>query len=135
MRISAEPLDPSALLVEVAAPGHGATALFVGTVRDRSEGKQGVSHLEYEVYPDEAERTMSAIAAEAAEKWGVGVVVVEHREGRVELGEPSVVVAVGAPHRAEAFAAAHYVIDELKARAPIWKKEHWPGGAEWVLGA
>ncbi|MGA7272179.1 MAG: molybdenum cofactor biosynthesis protein MoaE, partial [Acidimicrobiia bacterium] len=76
-----------------------------------------------------------AIVTEALERWPILAGVVEHRVGRVEVGEPSVVVAVSSAHRADAFAAARYLIDELKARAPLWKKEHWSGGAEWVEGA
>ena len=128
-------IDGGSLLAEVGRPDSGATVLFLGTVRDHSEGKTGVSHLEYEVYGEMVEPKITEIVEEAAARWPVLSVVVEHRSGRVELGETSVAVAVSAEHRADAFAAAKHVIDELKRRAPIWKKEFWPGGAEWSRGS
>jgi molybdopterin synthase catalytic subunit len=133
--IREESIDPAALLTEVGRPDAGATALFIGTARDRSDGKEGVTHLEYEAYREHVESSLEAIVAEVSGRWPVLSVVVEHRVGKVEVGEPSVAVAVSSAHRADAFEAARYLIDELKKRAPIWKREHWPGGAEWVEGA
>ena len=133
--IREDSLDPSALLVEVGRPDAGATALFLGTARDHSAGKSDVTHLEYDAYREHVESSLSTIAAEAVDKWNVLSVVVEHRVGKVDVGEPSVAVAVSSAHRGDAFAAAQYIIDELKQRAPIWKREHWPGGADWVEGA
>jgi len=132
-----DPIDAAALAAEVSRPAAGAVVLFVGAVRDRSEGRLGVSRLSYEVYPETVEAVIAEIAAAASEKWPLLAVAVEHRSGDVMVGEASVAVAVSSAHRADAFEAARYLIDELKARAPIWKKEHWPGGAEWVgaLGA
>lgn len=109
--------------------------LFLGTVRDHSDGKTGVTHLEYEAYREEVEAKIMEIIDEATERWPLTHVVVEHRVDDVALGEASVAVAVSAGHRGEAFESARYLIDELKERAPIWKKEHWPGGADWVRGA
>ena len=109
--------------------------LFLGTVRDHSDRVDNVTHLEYEVYAGVVETSIREIADEAAAKWPVLSVVVEHRSGVVELGEASVAVAVSSAHRADAFEAARFIIDELKSRAPIWKKEHWPGGAEWSQGS
>jgi len=109
--------------------------VFLGTVRDHSPGKAGVTHLEYEAYAEQVTGKIGEIVAEAADRWPLLRVVVEHRTGQVEVGESSVGVAVSSAHRAEAFEAARYLIDELKQRAPIWKKEYWPGGAEWVEGA
>jgi molybdopterin synthase catalytic subunit len=129
------PLDAAAAFAEVGRPEAGAVALFVGTVRDHSEGRSGVTHLEYEAFEGRVEDVIAAIVAEAVERWPILAGVVEHRIGRVELGGPAVVVAVSTAHRGDAFEAARYLIDELKARAPLWKKEHWPGGAEWVEGA
>lgn len=106
--------------------------MFLGTVRDHSPGKEGVTHLEYEAYDDVVEDKLREVVSEADAKWDLGAVAVVHRVGSLQVGEISVAVAVGAGHRHEAFAAGRYVIDELKARVPIWKKEHWPGGAEWV---
>lgn len=137
IRVSAgdEPIDPAALLAEVGRPASGATVLFLGTVRDHSATATGVTHLEYEVYAEQVEPKIREILDEARERWPVLAAVVEHRSGVVELGEASVAVVVSTAHRADAFAAAEYVIDELKTRAPIWKKEHWPGGAEWSPGS
>ena len=128
-------IDTARLVEEVARPDSGATVLFLGTVRDHSEGKAGVTHLEYEVYREQVEPKITEIVVEAARRWPVLDVAVEHRSGRVEVGEASVAVAVSSAHRADAFEAARYVIDELKQRAPIWKKEFWPGGAEWSQGS
>ena len=130
--VGADPIDPSRLLGHVGTERSGAVALFVGTVRDHSPGKTGVTHLEYEAYDGVVIAKIEEIVREAYEKWPVHRIAVEHRTGAVAVGEASVAVAVSSGHRAEAFAAARYVIDELKARVPIWKKEHWPGGAEWV---
>ncbi|MDX1468320.1 MAG: molybdenum cofactor biosynthesis protein MoaE [Acidimicrobiia bacterium] len=129
------PIDASSLLKEVGRPGSGASVLFLGTVRDHSLGKQGVTHLEYEVYPEKVEQEIEKVVEEALSKWPVLSVVVEHRSGVVELEEASVAVAVSSAHRADAFETARFVIDELKRRAPIWKKEYWPGGAEWSQGS
>ena len=101
-------------------------------MRDHSDGIEGVTHLEYEAYQGVVEAKIAEIVVEAREKWPISRVRVAHRIGSLEVGEISVAVAVGAGHRGEAFEAGRYLIDELKRRAPIWKKEHWPGGAEWV---
>ncbi len=135
VRVRSDAIDPQELHSFVASPSTGATVVFVGTVRDHSEDRTGVTHLEYEVYQDQVERVVSEIVDEAAARWAVEAVAVDHRTGSVLLGEPSVVVAVSAAHRDAAFEAARFVIDELKHRAPIWKKEHWPGGAEWSQGS
>lgn len=133
--LRSEPLDVPALVAEVGRPDAGATALFLGTARDHSDGKTGVTHLEYEAYVEHVEPKLAEICAEAAERWPILVLVAEHRVGVVHVGEASVAVAVSTAHRGDAFEAARYVIDELKQRVPIWKREHWPGGAEWVEGA
>jgi molybdopterin synthase catalytic subunit len=128
-------IDVSSLVAEVARPDSGASVLFLGTVRDHSDAADGVTHLEYEVYPEQVEPKIREIIDEAAGQWPVLGVVVEHRSGTVNLGEASVAVAVSSGHRADAFAAARFIIDELKTRAPIWKKEHWPGGSNWSPGS
>jgi molybdopterin synthase catalytic subunit len=133
--VQAEPLSPEAAVSEVSRPEAGAVALFLGTARNHSGARTGITHLEYEAYPEQAEAKIGEILAEAQERWPLLAAVVEHRIGVVELGQPSVLVAVSAAHRGAAFEAARYLIDELKLRAPIWKKEHWPGGGEWVRGA
>jgi molybdopterin synthase catalytic subunit len=128
-------IDTSALVAEVGRPDSGATVLFLGTVRDHSPGKESVTHLEYEVYAEQVEAKIREIIDQAAQRWPILSAAVEHRSGRVMLGETSVAVAVATAHRADAFDAARFVIDELKTKAPIWKKEHWPGGAEWSQGS
>ncbi|MYD41344.1 MAG: molybdenum cofactor biosynthesis protein MoaE [Acidimicrobiia bacterium] len=128
-------IDVGALLEEVGHPEAGAVALFLGTVRNHSPRREGVTHLEYEVYRSRVCGNINEIVSEAAPRWSVIAMAVEHRMGRVEVGQVAVAVAVSSAHRAEAFAAARYLIDELKERAPIWKKEHWEGGAEWSLGS
>ncbi len=130
--VTPEQIDVSALLEFAGTPRCGAVSLFVGTVRDHSTGKTGVTHLEYEAYDDVVVEKIGDIVAEAQAKWDLERVAAVHRVGSVSVGETSVAVVVGSGHRDEAFAAARYIIDELKARVPIWKKEHWPGGAEWV---
>jgi len=126
------PIDPAALVAAVSGPRCGAVTLFLGTVRDHSAEKEGITHLEYEAYDDVVEDKIDEIVAEAHETWALEAVSVVHRVGSLEVGEISVGVAVGSGHREEAFAAGRYLIDELKRRVPIWKKEHWPGGAVWV---
>ncbi|REK18641.1 MAG: molybdenum cofactor biosynthesis protein MoaE [Actinobacteria bacterium] len=133
--VGEDPIDADALLDEVRRAGSGATVLFLGTVRDHSDGKEGVTHLEYEVYEEMVEQKIGSVVEEAVAKWPVLAAAVEHRSGVVLLGEASVAVAVAAAHRADAFDAAEFIIDELKKSAPIWKKEHWPGGAEWSRGS
>jgi molybdopterin synthase catalytic subunit len=130
--VGPEPIDGGALTVLVSGPAAGATVLFLGTVRDHAPGKTGVTHLEYEAYGQVVETTIREIVLEAGTRWPLQAAAVRHRVGTLEVGEVSVGVAVAAAHRDDAFAAARYAIDELKSRAPIWKKEHWPGGAEWV---
>ena len=133
--ISAESIDVTALLAEVGDPSAGAIVLFLGTARDHSEDKTGVTHLEYEAYPGVVVEKIEELVAVAADKWDLVAVAIEHRVGDVAVGQPSVAVAVSAAHRDAAFEASRFLIDELKAKAPIWKKEHWPGGGEWVKGA
>ena len=125
-------LDAGALMSEVAHQRNGATVVFVGTVREENEG-QPVSGLDYSAYTGMAERELTSIATEAAERWGTPDIAVEHRVGALGLGEASVVIAVAHPHRGEAYDASRYIIEELKKRLPIWKKERYlDGRAEWV---
>lgn len=133
--VSELPIDSASLIEEVRRPDSGATVLFLGTVRDHSPGHVGVSHLDYEVYAEMVEAKIEEIVAEAVAKWPVLAVVVEHRSGVVDVGEVSVAVAVATAHRADAFASGQFLIDELKQRAPIWKKEFWDGGSEWSRGS
>jgi MoaE-MoaD fusion protein len=118
-------------LSAVAAPGAGGTAVFVGTVRDASDAGP-VSALDYSAYEEMAEKVLREIATEAAEKWGLHGVTVQHAIGPRAVGEITFVVACAAPHRDEAFDACRYVVDEVKRRAPVWKKESGPWGERWV---
>jgi MoaE-MoaD fusion protein len=123
VRVSAEPLSLDALAERVRDPGAGAVVTFSGVTRE-------VERLEYEAYVEMAEERMTAIVAEAVERHGLRAAAAEHRVGDVPLSEPSVIVAVSAPHRGEAFAGAREIIDRIKAEAPIWKKEE----GRWVEG-
>ena len=130
-RLTAEPLSLDAVLREVQRDEAGAIASFVGTVRNRSRGRD-VLYLEYEAYEGMAEETMAELARELGERHDLLAVAVHHRVGRVEIGEPSVVVAVSAPHRQDALAACKEAIDTLKQTVPLWKKEVYRGGEEWI---
>ncbi|HZT97191.1 MAG TPA: molybdenum cofactor biosynthesis protein MoaE [Chloroflexota bacterium] len=128
-----EPLSLDRCVSEVEAPGCGAIVTFIGTVRDNSEGV-ATDHLEYEAYREMAEEMLRRMAGEARRDWDIGGIAVQHRVGRLEIGEASVVIAISAPHRAEAFAACRHIIERLKADAPIWKKEFGESGEVWVEG-
>jgi molybdopterin synthase catalytic subunit len=125
-------LDPAALLGEVLRSANGAGVVFVGTVRDVNDGRP-VTGIEYSAYREMAERELGDLVREASERFGTPDVVVEHRIGSLDLGEASVVIAVAHPHRANAYEASRYVIEQLKQRVPIWKREHYADGTrEWV---
>lgn len=130
-RITREPLQPQALAEKIKKETHGAVVVFEGIVRGLSEGRK-VLYLEYDAYPGMAESKLREIGEEIRSLWGVEEVVIHHRVGRVEVGETSLVVVVAAPHRKEAFAACQYAVDRIKEIVPIWKKEVWEGGEEWV---
>jgi molybdopterin synthase catalytic subunit len=113
-------------------PDCGAVVLFSGTVRDHADGRSDVERLEYEAYDEMVMPKLAEIAAETRARWSdVGRIVLVHRVGSLELGESSVVAAVSAPHRTEAFAAARFAIDALKLSVPVWKREVWRDGADW----
>lgn len=130
-RLSAEPLSVDAAIAEVRDDEAGAIATFVGTTRAHSRGRE-VIHLEYEAYEGMAEQVMADLAARLATQHELCSVAIHHRVGRVEIGETSVVIAVSAPHRAAALAACKEAIDELKVSVPLWKKETYVGGEEWI---
>jgi MoaE-MoaD fusion protein len=130
-RLSSEPLSLDSAVREVASDEAGAIATFTGTVRRRSRDRT-VLYLEYEAYEGMAEEVMAALAAELKERHDLGEVAIHHRLGRVEIGEPSVVIAVSAAHRAAALAACREAIDRLKETVPLWKKEVYEGGEEWL---
>jgi molybdopterin synthase catalytic subunit len=130
-RLSAEPLSLDAVVDEVRSPQAGAIATFTGTTRVQSRGRT-VLHLDYEAYEEMAEQAMAQIAEELKGRYDLCEVAIHHRTGRVDIGEASVMIAVSAPHRQEALAACKDAIDTLKERVPLWKKEFYEGGEEWI---
>ena len=131
-RLSLEPLEPTALKSTLANTQAGACVTFEGWVRNQNEG-QSVHSLEYEAYPELAEKEASSILGEARVKVALVDTLAVHRVGHLQLGEMAVWVGVTAEHRDAAFAACRYIIDEMKARVPIWKKEHYTTGAsQWI---
>lgn len=131
-RVVDHPIDADEVIQRVAHAGNGAICVFYGVVRDHALSGRETRFLEYEAYQEMAEAKMAEIAAEVERRWGIDRVAMTHRTGRLGIGEPSVVIAVGTPHRKQAFEACEYAIDRLKAEVPIWKKEIGPGGEEWV---
>lgn len=131
--VIAEPLDPQRVAEHVRRDEAGAVALFYGVVRNENMGRK-VLYLEYDAYPEMATRQMRAIAEEAMGRWPITDVAIQHRTGRLEIGETSLLVAVSSPHRKEAFEACHALVDRFKEVVPIWKKEVWEGGEEWIEG-
>lgn len=115
----------------VSVGSSGGQVMFTGTVRDHT-GDRNVHHLEYEAYAPMAIKEMTRIANEAQWRWSLKKVALHHRTGTLSIGELAVVVAVSAPHRAAAFEACQFIIDELKKDVPIWKKEFFEGGEEWI---
>jgi molybdopterin synthase catalytic subunit len=128
--LQSEPLDVLLFRKEVEDPGFGAVLLFEGVARDNFEGR-GVSGLEYEAYAAMAVPQMRNIAEEALEKWPSIKVAIGHRTGAVAIGEPSLVIAVGAPHRPECYAANRFVLEAIKDRLTVWKKEIYTDGESW----
>lgn len=132
--ITSEPLDAAALEALVWGPGCGAVATFVGRVRSENAGRT-VLWLDYEAYVPLAVSAFERIAREAADRWPDATLAIAHRVGRLNVGDTSVIVAAGSPHRREAFAACRYGIERVKQIAPIWKHEHFEGGEVWIEGA
>lgn len=133
IRVTEAPLEPAEAIAAVANPAAGAIDLFLGVVRNENLGRE-VDHLVYEAYPTMAEREMATIADEARRRFAVLDCALLHRTGRLAVGETSLVVAVASGHRQEAFEACRWIVDELKRRVPIWKKEVWSDGEEWIEG-
>lgn len=132
LELTDAPIDCAAVLDSVRTPQAGAVVLFLGTVREFTQGRQTL-HLEYDAYRPMALSQLRALADEAAARWPVLQVTIVHRLGRMELGDVSVAVAVSTPHRNDAFEAGRFLIDRLKEVVPIWKQEHWSDGTvEWV---
>ena len=130
-KLSADPLSLDAAVDEVRSDRAGAIATFIGTTRVESRGRN-VQRLDYEAYEGMAEKVMAELADALKEKYDVCEIAIHHRTGRVEIGEASVVIAVSAPHRQDALAACREAIDTLKEQVPLWKKEVYEGGEEWI---
>jgi molybdopterin synthase catalytic subunit len=131
IRLTADPIDLALVTAEVADERAGAVATFLGTTRVQSRGRT-VTHLEYEAYEGMAERELERIARSLKERYDLCEIAITHRVGRVGIGETSVAIAVSAPHRADALAACKDAIDTLKDTVPLWKKEVYEGGEEWI---
>jgi len=130
--LTQSPIDPSAILAQVASNDAGAVVLFLGTTREFTKGRQTAS-LDYECYPQMAEAKLAELEAQAREKWPLVHVSIVHRLGHLELGEASIAIAVSSPHRQAAFEAGKWLIDTIKEDVPIWKQENWADGtSEWV---
>jgi molybdopterin synthase catalytic subunit len=132
--ITSEPLDLQTLVPVVTAAGLGAVTTFLGLVRDHNQGRR-VLHLVYEAYEPLAEKALQRIVSETQEQWPSVLLAVHHRTGTLRIGEASVAIAAGSPHRADAFAACRYAIERVKQIVPIWKHEYFEGGDVWIEGA
>ena len=129
--LSEGPIDVGRVVARVTGPGMGGIVTFLGTVRNRARGRD-IRHLEYESYPEMAEREMERIVEQAVERWPGTRIAIAHRAGHLEIGDIAVVVVAAAPHRGEAFEACRFAIDTLKETVPIWKKEIATDGEYWV---
>jgi molybdopterin synthase catalytic subunit len=134
-RITDSAIDPAAVLADVGSPADGAALLFLGTVREQNDDRP-VSGMRYDAYADMAEAVLAAIVEEAAAQAGSDRISAVHRTGELKIGDVSVAIAVSSPHRGEAFAAARYIIEQIKLRLPVWKHEHYrDGDSRWLDGA
>jgi len=133
-RITTEPIDAQELIGAVQTAADGAVCVFYGVVREDSRNKK-VRFLEYDAYPEMAEKKMREILDEVRQRWPEQRAAIIHRTGTLGIGEASVVIAVGSPHRGESFDACRYVIDRVKQEVPVWKKEVFTDGEEWVEGS
>jgi len=131
IEITEQVISVDEVVARLADPANGAVVTFIGVVRGVTEGRETL-YLEYEAYPEMAEKVLQQIADEIRERWtDIREVAIVHRVGRLEIGETAVVIALAASHRAQTFDALRYAIDRIKDIAPIWKKEFWADGAEW----
>ncbi|MGE3313968.1 MAG: molybdenum cofactor biosynthesis protein MoaE [Planctomycetaceae bacterium] len=132
IELTREEIDYAALTERVRSTQSGAVILFLGTVREMTDGRRTIA-LVYDAYPEMAQTKLAELEAETRERWPVENIAIVHRLGRLELGDISVAIAVSSPHRRQAFEAGQFLIDELKVRVPVWKKENWDDGStEWV---
>ncbi len=132
-KVTSEPLSIDEAYAAVRRDDCGAVALFVGAVRDHHDGKK-VTRISYSAFKEMAEKEFARIGAEASARWPIGAVYIAHRTGPLAIGDASVVIAVSAPHRAEAFEACRHAIEALKKMAPIWKEEFYETGKAWISG-
>lgn len=133
IRVTSEPLDTAEAVAHVASPHAGAINVFLGVVRDNNLDRK-VDRLVYDAYDAMAEKMMREIAIEAKERFGLLDCAVLHRTGRLEIGEASLLIAISSGHRAESFEGGHWLVNEIKKRVPVWKKEVWEDGEEWIEG-
>jgi molybdopterin synthase catalytic subunit len=133
IRVTPDELNTGEAIGAVASPAAGAISVFLGVVRDNNLGRK-VQYLEYDAYPSMAEKVMRELADEAKERFGLEDCAVLHRTGRLEIGETSLLIAVSCGHRAESFEAGHWLVDEIKKKVPVWKKEVWEDGEAWIEG-
>ena len=130
--LTTTPIDSAAILASVGSNDAGAVVLFLGTTREFTQGRRTAS-LDYECYPEMAEKKLMKLEAEARRRWPLVGCAIIHRLGHLELGAASIAIAVSAPHRGDAFAAAQWLIDTIKQVVPIWKQENWADGTKgWV---
>ena len=130
-RVVREPIDLPELVRAVTDPSAGAIATFIGTTRNQNDGRKVVA-LDYDAYPEMAEIELRRIGEDAGKKWKIERMAITHRVGPVAIGEASVVIAVSAAHRDDAFQACRFAIEEIKKTVPIWKKEIYEGGEVWI---
>ncbi len=130
-RVTEKALDLQELVKSVSDPEAGAIVTFIGTTRNHNEGRRVIS-LDYEAYPEMAEKELARLGEEARKRWNIQRIAIAHRIGHVPIGEPSVIIAVSAAHRNDAFQACRFAIEEIKKSVPIWKKEIFEGGEVWI---
>ena len=130
-RVIREPIDLKELVTYVTDPSAGAIATFIGTTRNNNEGRRVIA-LDYEAYPEMAEKELARLGAEAKQRWNIQRMAIVHRIGPVQITEPSVIIAVSAAHRDDAFQACRFAIEEIKKSVPIWKTEVFEGGEVWI---
>ncbi|MFN0146871.1 MAG: molybdenum cofactor biosynthesis protein MoaE [Dehalococcoidia bacterium] len=133
IRVTDQPLDTAEAIAAVESPAAGAINVFLGVVRDNNLDRK-VSHLVYDAYPEMAEKVMRQIAEEAIARFGLIDCAVLHRTGRLAIGEASLLITVSCGHRAESFEGGHWLVNEIKKKVPVWKKEVWEDGEEWIEG-
>lgn len=133
IRVTDQVLNTQEAIAAVESPAAGAVNVFLGVVRDNSLGRR-VGFLEYEAYPSMAEKVMREIAEEAKARFGLIDCAVLHRTGKLAIGETSLLITVSCGHRAESFEGGHWLVNEIKKRVPVWKKEVWEDGEEWIEG-